>query len=115
VTKDSYSLWYTTFSGHELPIYATKLIPGRSLETKVELIGPNMNQPLLVSGVDFIPILIIEESCDILECLPDRAPDGRSARISSPARADLECWIARAYLGNALPCEYIAHVDGAHS
>lgn len=74
-----------------------------------------MDQTLLVAGVDLIPILIVEEGSDILECFSDGAPDGRPAVVSSLARRDLECRIKWTYLCDALPSKDVAHVDRTDS
>lgn len=70
-----------------------------------------MNQTLLFAGVDLIPVLVVEESSDILESFLDGTPDGRPACISSLARANLEMRIKRTYLCYALPGEDVAHID----
>jgi len=69
---------------------------------------------MAVAGVDLVPVLIIEQRCDILQgfwnCAPHRGP--LLATVS--ARGDIEGRVAGSDLGNALACHNLTHVDGSN-
>lgn len=73
-----------------------------------------MNQAMAVASVDLVPILIVEQCCDVLQsfwnCAPDRGP--LFAAVS--ARGDTEGRVAGSDLGNALACHNLTHVDGSN-
>jgi len=73
-----------------------------------------MDQAMAVAGVDLVPVLIIEQRCDILQgfwnCAPHRGP--LLATVS--ARGDIEGRVAGSDLGNALACHNLTHVDGSN-
>jgi len=69
---------------------------------------------MAVAGVDLVPVLIIEQRCDILQgfwnCAPHRGP--LLATVS--ARGDIGGRVAGSDLGNALACHNLTHVDGSN-
>ena len=73
-----------------------------------------MDQAMAVAGVDLVPVLIIEQRCDILQgfwnCAPHRGP--LLATVS--VRGDIEGRVAGSDLGNALACHNLTHVDGSN-
>jgi hypothetical protein len=70
-----------------------------------------MHQAFAVSSVDFIAVLIVEESSDVLKSFRDSAVDGRSAVAASLSRSNCESRVTRGDLGYALSSKDVAHVN----
>lgn len=70
-----------------------------------------MHQALAVSGVDFIAVLVVEESSDVLKSFRDSTADGRSAIVASPPRSNCESRVSGGDLGDALSSKDVAHVN----
>ena len=58
-----------------------------------------MHQAFAVSGVDFIAVLIVEESSDVLKSFRNSAADGRSAVVASLSRSNCESRVTGGDLG----------------
>lgn len=79
------------------------------------LIGPHMYQPMLISRVDLVPVLVVEQRRDIFQGFSYGAMDRRTARFPSSSRADRERRIAGGDFRDAFPRQNVANIDRSNS
>lgn len=74
-----------------------------------------MHQTSIVPGVYLVAVLVIEKRRDVLQGIRHAASDGGPAGVTFSPGSDHEGRVQGRDLGDALPCEDVAHVDRPHA